>query len=77
MFEWRETLEFRAHDAEGAGEGNKILAVKPENLRRVCPAALPTQCSGLLVQGAPPQPKGCDGGAGWLAINLALEICWS
>lgn len=36
----------------GAGEGNKILAVKPENLRRVCPAALPTQCSGLLVQGA-------------------------
>lgn len=38
--------------AEGTGENNKILAVKPENLRRVCPAQLPSQCSGLLVQGA-------------------------
>eukprot|EP00435_Cladocopium_sp_Y103_P005465 s4751_g1.t2 len=38
--------------AEGTDENNKILAVKPENLRRVCPAQLPSQCSGLLVQGA-------------------------
>ena len=37
-------------DMTGA-ENNKILAVKPENLRRVCPAQLPSQCSGLLVQG--------------------------
>ncbi|CAK9002685.1 unnamed protein product [Durusdinium trenchii] len=34
------------------GESNKILAVRPENLRRLCPAELPSQCSGLLGQGA-------------------------
>ncbi|CAJ1368179.1 unnamed protein product [Effrenium voratum] len=33
------------------GEGDKVLAVRPENLRRLCPQQLPSQCSGLLGQG--------------------------
>ncbi|CAE7277737.1 unnamed protein product, partial [Symbiodinium pilosum] len=42
--------------AGGGGGGgavhSKVLAVRPENLQRLATAPLPTQCSGLLGQGA-------------------------
>ena len=60
--------------ASGTGENNKILAVKPENLCRVCPAQLPSQCSGLLVQGV-------MGGAGVDGLSPVtwgyFGTCWN